>query len=41
MILSDDNPAQSTTEAIEYVVTFSNCERNRIQMVGKKQFLLS
>ena len=37
----EENSAQITTEAIEYLVTFSNCERNRIQMIGKKQFFLS
>lgn len=41
-IMGDDtNPAQSTTELLEFLITYSNVEKNAIQLVGKKQLLLS
>jgi len=35
------NPAQCTVELSEYAIHYNCCENNKIQLVGKKQMLVS
>jgi hypothetical protein len=36
-----ENPAQCTLELAEYCIKYSNYEKNQIQLIGRKQMLLS
>jgi hypothetical protein len=37
----NENPAQCTLELQEYCVKFSNYEKNQIQLISRKQILMS
>jgi hypothetical protein len=40
-VFESENPAQCTLELSEYCVKFSNYEKNQIQLIGRKQMILS
>ena len=37
----NENPAASSLELSEYCIKFSNYEKNQVQLIGRKQLMLS